>query len=156
ACLRCRPDEISASTQLVERAVHSFVKGNEEIARFTLLAKELGTTPNTLRRAFLQVTGLVPRQFAEALRIKKFKAMLRSGKKITDALYETGYGSSSRVYERSNSQLGMTPATYQKGGKGMKIAYTLAKSPLGKVLVAATKRGISAIYIGDKEDKLVA
>ena len=109
ACLRCRPNEISAAVQLVE-----------------------------------------------ALRIKKFKAMLRAGKNIADALYETGYGSSSRIYERSNSQLGMTPATYQKGGKGMKITYTLAKSPLGKVLVAATERGISAVYLGDKENALIA
>src|SRR5437879_419135 len=96
------------------------------------------------------------RELAEALRIKKFKAMLRSGRNITDALYETGYGSSSRVYERSNAQLGMTPATYRKGGKGMKIGYTVAKSPLGKVLVAATARGVSAVYLGDAESALIA
>ena len=83
------------------------------------------------------------------------ETLLRAGKNITDALYETGYGSSSRVYERSNAQLGMTPATYQKGGKGMKIHYTIAKSALGKVLVAATERGVSAVYLGDAQDKLV-
>ena len=77
-------------------------------------------------------------------RLVRFKKMLREGKSITDALYETGYGSSSRVYERSNAQLGMTPATYQKGGKGMNIGYSIAKSALGKVLVAATDRGVSA------------
>ena len=75
---------------------------------------------------------------------------------ITDALYETGYGSSSRVYERSDAQLGMTPSTYQKGGKGMKIGYTIAKSTLGKVLVAATNRGVSAVYLGDSNARLVA
>jgi AraC family transcriptional regulator of adaptative response/methylated-DNA-[protein]-cysteine methyltransferase len=82
--------------------------------------------------------------------------MLRSGRNITDALYETGYGSSSRVYERSNAQLGMTPATYQKGGKGMKIGYTVAKSTLGRVLVAATERGVSAVYLGDAASALIA
>jgi AraC family transcriptional regulator of adaptative response/methylated-DNA-[protein]-cysteine methyltransferase len=102
------------------------------------------------------VTGLAPRELAEALRIKRFKVLLRSGKSITEALYETGYGSSSRVYERSNAQLGMTPATYRKGGKNMKIGYTVAKSPLGKVLVAATERGVSAVYLGDAESKLIA
>jgi AraC family transcriptional regulator of adaptative response/methylated-DNA-[protein]-cysteine methyltransferase len=81
--------------------------------------------------------------------------MLRAGKSITDALYETGYGSSSRVYEHSNAQLGMTPATYRKGGKGMKIGYSIAKSTIGKVLVAATDRGVSAVYLGDAEAKLV-
>src|SRR5437763_17093563 len=74
---------------------------------------------------------------------------------ITEALYESGYGSSIRVYERINSQLGMTPATYRKGGLGMKLGYTIAKSPLGKVLVAATERGVSAVYLGDDESKLV-
>jgi AraC family transcriptional regulator of adaptative response/methylated-DNA-[protein]-cysteine methyltransferase len=102
------------------------------------------------------VTGLKPRELAEALRIKRFKAMLRAGKSIADALYETGYGSSSRVYERSNAQLGMTPATYRKGGQGMKIGYTIAKSPVGRVLVAATERGVSAVYLGDAENTMIA
>ncbi len=109
----------------------------------------------TLRRAFMQVTGLRPRELAETLRLAKFKKLLRGGSKITDALYETGYGSSSRVYERSNAQLGMTPATYRKGGKDMKIGYSIAKSKLGEVLVAATERGVSAVYLGDSEPKLV-
>src|SRR5712664_3245879 len=156
ACLRCRPNEISGAVALVQRALRHLAKSEEESTRLGGLAKTLGTTQATLRRAFRQVTGLKPRELAEALRIKKFKAMLRSGRNITDALYETGYGSSSRVYERSNAQLGMTPATYRKGGTGMKIGYTIAKSPLGKVLVGATERGVSAVYLGDAESALVA
>jgi AraC family transcriptional regulator of adaptative response/methylated-DNA-[protein]-cysteine methyltransferase len=154
-CLRCKPHETSGAVMLVERAARALAGSNEETLRLLTLAKNLGTTQGTLRRAFQQVTGLAPRDLAEALRIKKFKAMLRTGSKITDALYETGYGSSSRVYERSNAQMGMTPATYQKGGKGMKIGYTVTKSPLGKVLVAATDRGVSAVYLGDAESGLV-
>src|SRR6266568_4390859 len=126
-------------------------ESSEDGVRLGGLARALGTTQGTLRRAFLQVTGLNPRELAQALRIRRFKTMLRAGKSITDALYETGFGSSSRVYERSNAQLGMTPATYRKGGQGMKIGYTIAKSPLGKVLVGATERGISAVYLGDAE-----
>jgi AraC family transcriptional regulator of adaptative response/methylated-DNA-[protein]-cysteine methyltransferase len=141
---------------LVQRAAGHLAESSEETLRLGVLAKTLGTTQATLRRAFLQVTGLKPRELAEALRIKRFKAMLRAGKSITDALYETGYGSSSRVYERSNAQLGMTPATYQKGGQGMRIGYSIAKSPLGKVLVAATERGVSAVYLGDAENRMVA
>jgi AraC family transcriptional regulator of adaptative response/methylated-DNA-[protein]-cysteine methyltransferase len=156
ACLRCRPNEVSGAVALVQRAVRQLAESTEESVRLGALASTLNTTKATLRRAFRQVTGLKPRELAEALRIKKFKAMLRSGKNITDALYETGYGSSSRVYERSNAQLGMTPATYQKGGKGMKIGYTVAKSPLGKVLVAATERGVSAVYLGDAENAMIA
>jgi AraC family transcriptional regulator of adaptative response/methylated-DNA-[protein]-cysteine methyltransferase len=156
ACLRCRPNEIASPVALVQRAADQLAESSEEGVRLGAVAAALGTTQATLRRAFLQVTGLQPRELAEALRIKRFKEMLRAGKSITDALYETGYGSSSRIYERSNAQLGMTPATYRKGGLGMKIGYTIAKSPLGKVLVAATERGVSAVYLGNAENTMIA
>src|SRR6202045_4891822 len=154
-CLRCRPNEVAGPVALVERAARLLAEAGEDGVRFAPLAAKLGTTPATLRRAFLQVTGLRPRELAEALRLARFKKMLRSGKGIADALYETGYGSSSRVYERSNAQLGMTPATYQKGGKNMKMGQAIAKSSLGKILVAATERGVSAVYLGDADNKLV-
>ncbi|HKW61267.1 MAG TPA: bifunctional DNA-binding transcriptional regulator/O6-methylguanine-DNA methyltransferase Ada [Candidatus Acidoferrum sp.] len=155
-CLRCRPNEIPGAVALVQRAADSLGQSSEESLSLRQLARTLGATQSTLRRAFRQVTGLKPREVAEALRLKRFKALMRAGKNITEALYETGYGSSSRVYERSNAQLGMTPATYRKGGLGMKLGYTIAKSALGKVLVAATERGVSAVYLGDEEGKLVA
>src|SRR5271165_3468011 len=170
ACLRCRPNELASAVDLVQRASKILVVGvfgtggaktgdvakpDGEAVRLAEVARELGTSPATLRRAFAQVTGLTPRELAAALRIERFKAMLREGRSITDALYETGYGSSSRVYERSNAQLGMTPGAYQKGGMGMKIGYVIAKSELGKVLVGATDRGVSAVYLGDSEAKLL-
>jgi AraC family transcriptional regulator of adaptative response/methylated-DNA-[protein]-cysteine methyltransferase len=155
-CLRCKPDEVAGSIALVAKATRLLESASDQdVVRFGALAKSLSTTTATLRRAFMQVTGLRPRELAETLRLAKFKKLLRGGSKITDALYETGYGSSSRVYERSNAQLGMTPATYQKGGKNMKIGYSIAKSKLGEVLVAATERGVSAVYLGDSEPKLV-
>jgi AraC family transcriptional regulator of adaptative response/methylated-DNA-[protein]-cysteine methyltransferase len=154
-CLRCKPDEVAGPIALVERATRQWAESREDSVRLGALARSLGSTPATLRRAFLQVTGLRPRELAEALRLARFKKLLRAGRNITDALYETGYGSSSRVYERSNAQLGMTPATYRKGGIDMKIGYSIARSPLGKVLVAATERGVSAVYLGDADAKLV-
>ena len=155
-CLRCRPNEISGPVALVQRAADLLAQSTDENLSLRQLGQTLRVTQSTLRRAFLQATGLKPRELAEALRLKRFKALMRAGKSITHALYETGYGSSSRVYECSNSQLGMTPATYRKGGLGMKLGYTIAKSPLGKVLVAATERGVSAVYLGDHENKLVS
>lgn len=155
-CLRCKPNEKSAALRLVERAARELAQPGEEIVRVESLARKLATTPSALRRAFRQITGLAPRDLADALRLKRFKSLLRAGKNITDALYETGYGSSSRVYERSDAQLGMTPSAYQKGGKGMKLNYTIAKSPLGKVLVAATEKGVSAVYLGGAESTLLA
>lgn len=155
-CRRCRPNEVAEPVALVERASRELAKaGEDEGVRFAALAARLNTTPGTLRRAFLQVTGLRPRDLAAALRVARFKKMLREGKKIAEALYETGYGSTSRVYEKSNAQLGMTPATYRKGGKNMKIGYAIAKSSLGKILVGATERGISAVYLGDADAKLL-
>src|SRR5229473_1482728 len=155
-CRRCRPNEVAGPVALVERASRELANfGEDEGVRFATLAARLGTTPGTLRRAFLQVTGLRPRELAAALRLSRFKKRLREGKGIAEALYETGYGSTSRVYESSNAQLGMTPATYRRGGKDMKIGYAIAKSSLGRVLVAATERGVSAVYLGDAEARLV-
>jgi AraC family transcriptional regulator of adaptative response/methylated-DNA-[protein]-cysteine methyltransferase len=150
-----RASRILAAGILGSREANGNGEANEEAVRLGALARELGVSPATLRRAFAQVTGVTPRELAGALRVERFKAMLREGRSITDALYETGYGSSSRVYERSNAQLGMTPATYQKGGMGMKIGYVIAKSALGKVLVGATERGVSAVYLGDNETRLL-
>ena len=155
-CRRCRPNEVAGPVALVERAARELANfGEDEGLRFAALASRLNTTTGTLRRAFQQVTGLRPRDLAAALRLARFKKMLRDGKAISEALYETGYGSTSRVYESSDAQLGMTPATYRKGGKGMKIGYVIAKSSLGKILVGATERGISAVYLGDAEAKLI-
>jgi AraC family transcriptional regulator, regulatory protein of adaptative response / methylated-DNA-[protein]-cysteine methyltransferase len=154
-CRRCRPNEVAGSVALVENAAQELAQSSEDSVRFSVLAARLGTTAATLRRAFLQTTGLRPRELAAALRLTRFKKMLREGRSIADALYETGYGSTSRVYERSDAQLGMTPATYRKGGKNMKIGYTITKSSLGKILVAGTERGVSAVYLGDADAKLV-
>src|SRR6202035_927374 len=143
-----KPNEKSGALLLVERAARELASGEEDILRVATLAGKLGVTPSALRRALQPVTGLATRELADALRVNRFKSLLRAGKNITDALYETGYGSSSRVYERSDAQLGMPRAAYQKGGKGMKLEYTIAKSPMGKVLVAGTEKGGSAGYLG--------
>jgi AraC family transcriptional regulator of adaptative response/methylated-DNA-[protein]-cysteine methyltransferase len=154
-CRRCKPDEIPAAVRIVQRAAQVLESDLDETVNVGALARLLGVTAEALRRAFRQQTGLTPKELAAALRLKKFKKLLRDGSTITDALYATGYGSASRVYERSDAHLGMTPATYQKGGKGMKIRYTTAKSSLGEVLVAATERGVSAVYLGDAAPKLI-
>lgn len=154
-CLRCKPNEIPEAVRIVKRAAQVLEGDADEPVNVNTLARTLGVRTDVLRRAFRQQTGLTPKELAAALRLKKFKTLLRNGQSITDALYATGYGSASRVYERSDAHLGMTPATYQKGGKGMKIKYTTAKSSLGEVLVAATERGVSAVYLGDSGQKLV-
>src|ERR1700719_1111802 len=145
-CLRCKPNEKSGALRLVECAARELASGEEDILRVATLARKLGVTPSALRRAFQQVTGLAPRDLADALRLNRFKSLLRARKNITDALYETGYGSSSRVYERNAGALRQCCLAYQKPGEGMQLQHTIAKSPMGKVLVAATEKGVSAVY----------
>src|SRR2546426_84757 len=112
------------------------------------LAAQAGLSPHHLQRTFRRVMGISPRQYADALRLRRLKKQLRKGDDVTTALYEAGYGSSSRLYERSDAQLGMTPATYRHGGRGLRIGYTISHCSLGRLLVGATRRGGSACYLG--------
>ena len=114
----------------------------------------LGLSSFHLQRTFKNLMGITPRQYAQSRRAKKFKQGVRAGESVTSAMYDAGYGSSSRLYERATSEFGMTPATYSRGGRGAKISYTIAASPLGRLLVAATEKGICAIRVGDSDEAL--
>jgi AraC family transcriptional regulator of adaptative response/methylated-DNA-[protein]-cysteine methyltransferase len=155
-CRRCRPKDLAAATALVSQAASLFANSSEENVRLESIAAQMNSSPEKLRRAFRTTTGLSPREFAEAARMKQFKRLLRDGQSITEALYACGFGSPSRIYEKTNSHLGMTPAEYKKGAPGMYIEYSITKTSLGHVLVGATERGISAIYLGENDKQLVA
>jgi AraC family transcriptional regulator of adaptative response/methylated-DNA-[protein]-cysteine methyltransferase len=120
------------------------------------LAERTGLSAAHLQRTFRQAMGISPRQYADALRVARLKSELRKGKDVTTALHEVSYGSASRLYEKSDAHLGMTPATYRRGGRGMNLTYTIAPCSLGRVLVAATERGISAVYLGERDAELAA
>ena len=160
ACLRCRPQNAprSAQSELVRRVCREIDAGTDldRPADLRRLAAAAGLSAQYLQRSFRQTMGITPRQYADAIRVARLKSNLRKGTDVTTALYETGYGSPSRLYEKSDAQLGMTPATYRRGGSGMRISYTIADCSLGRVLVAATDRGISAVYLGDKDEPLAA
>jgi AraC family transcriptional regulator, regulatory protein of adaptative response / methylated-DNA-[protein]-cysteine methyltransferase len=166
ACRRCRPRTVRAqdpSTQAVARIcreIESRIFSNADAGsgenRLTLaaLSSTAGISPHQLERAFRRVMGITPRQYADAQRMRHLKSSLRKGDDVTTALYDAGYGSSSRLYERAPSHLGMTPATYRQGGAGMQIHYTIVASPLGRLLVGATSQGISALYLGEADAAL--
>jgi len=97
------------------------------------------------------VLGITPKQYLDSKRVSLLKSQLKEGKPVSYAMYEAGYGSSSRLYEKSSAQLGMTPAVYRKNGDGMKIRFAITDSPLGKLLVAATEIGICSVSLGDSE-----
>jgi AraC family transcriptional regulator of adaptative response/methylated-DNA-[protein]-cysteine methyltransferase len=155
ACRRCRPratqDPKSAWIARVCRLIEA--RAGERI-RLADLGAAAGVSAFHLQRTFKRATGVSPRQYAESLKAKALKAHLKGGRPVAEATYEAGYGSSSRVYEKADRQLGMTPGTYGRGGKGMRLVYGLAQSSLGRVLVAATERGISAVYLGDDDRAL--
>lgn len=154
-CQRCRPKEQDSATALVQQAAAALANSPDESIRLGSLAAQVSSSPAQLRRAFRRTIGLSPKEFEQAFRLARFKKMLRDGSSVTEALYACGYGSSSRLYEKTDAQLGMTPASYRKGGDGMQIGYTVANTSLGKVLVAATERGVSAVYLGEEEKTLV-
>jgi AraC family transcriptional regulator of adaptative response/methylated-DNA-[protein]-cysteine methyltransferase len=158
ACRRCHPRQARSSPQAdLIRRVCSEIEGSADGAvSLRSLAERTGLSASHLQRTFRQAMGITPRQYADTLRVARLKSELRKGKDVTTALHEVSYGSASRLYEKSDAQLGMTPATYRRGGRGMNITYTIAPCSLGRVLVAATERGISAVYLGDRDSDLVA
>jgi AraC family transcriptional regulator of adaptative response/methylated-DNA-[protein]-cysteine methyltransferase len=102
------------------------------------------------------VLGCSPRELADARRLEALRRALKEKRSVTDAIYEAGFGSSSRVYEHASRRLGMTPARYATGGAGENVRYATASSPIGRVLVAATPRGVCAVKLGDSDGKLIA
>src|SRR5881628_2986260 len=151
-CRRCRPGEAAAPDPGVPlvRAVCRLIDAHpDRPASLSALSAQAGVTSHRLLRTFQRVLGISPRQYRDARRVDRFKAELRARGRVSPALYEAGYGSTSRVYERAHAQLGMTPATYSRGAPGTRIAFTVVPCALGRLLVAATARGICRVAIGD-------
>lgn len=151
-CKRCRPQERNADPQvdLVHRACRLIEGNSEETMDLETLGSSLGISSFHLQRTFKNIMGVSPREYSEACRTNRFKSGVKAGKSVTDAMYDAGYGSSSRLYERADAELGMTPATYGRGGAAMKIQYATAKTEFGHLLVAATSRGLCSVTLGDK------
>jgi len=152
ACRRCRPGQVApADPQVatVREACRLIDAHPDRPAGLTTLAAACGTTPHRLLRAFQRVLGVSPRQYRDERRLARFKTQLKEGKNVSPALYDAGYGSTSRVYERAHARFGMTPATYRRGGPGVQIRSVTVPCSLGWLLVAATERGICKISFGD-------
>jgi AraC family transcriptional regulator of adaptative response/methylated-DNA-[protein]-cysteine methyltransferase len=148
ACLRCKPTQISTQAQAVMRA-RQLLDEAEGIMTLADLSKRVGVSPFHLQRLFKRATGLSPREYQSARRMQHIKRGLRKGDDVTTAIYDAGFGSPSRLYEKSSQQLGMTPGTYRRGGVGVTVSYAISPTALGRVLVAATPRGLCAVRFGD-------
>jgi AraC family transcriptional regulator of adaptative response/methylated-DNA-[protein]-cysteine methyltransferase len=157
ACRCCHPRRVQADNpqvELVRRICHAIDEHDEEPVTLNALSTETGVSPHHLQRTFKSVMGITPRQYAESRRLNQFKSKVKEGSSVTEAMYDAGYGSSRGLYEKSSARLGMTPATYGRGGQGMRIIYTIAACPLGRVLVAATERGVCSVALGDSDSEL--
>jgi AraC family transcriptional regulator of adaptative response/methylated-DNA-[protein]-cysteine methyltransferase len=160
ACRRCHPKSAPAGVQRerlarlleeIDRTTRSTADGRTTIEE---LAARAGTSADALRRIFRRELGISPGQYADAKRLQALKKLLRNGASVTEALYDAGYGSSSRLYERAPRQLGMTPLAYRRGGQNVQLRYAVEPCALGHVLVAATARGIAAVCLGDSKREL--
>jgi AraC family transcriptional regulator of adaptative response/methylated-DNA-[protein]-cysteine methyltransferase len=137
--------------ELVEAACRHLDDADDRVPTLHELARTLRASPDSLRGAFRRLLGVTPRQYADARRRERLRRGLAAGRDVTGALFEAGYGSTSRLYESAHHHLGMTPGSYRAGGAGATIAYTVVDSPLGRLLVAATDRGVCMISLGDTD-----
>ena len=156
ACLRCQPQrELEPQAEMAQRACRYIEANPDADLSLAALGREIGVSPYHLQRTFKRLIGVTPRQYALGQRRNQLKSSLKQGETVTNAIYDAGYSPAS-LYTSADAQLGMTPATYRRGGIGMNIAYTIVASPLGRLLVAATERGVSMVSIGDDEARLEA
>ncbi|HTR85705.1 MAG TPA: bifunctional DNA-binding transcriptional regulator/O6-methylguanine-DNA methyltransferase Ada [Reyranella sp.] len=157
-CKRCKPRDWQADVGLskpVARACALFdSEASDTPPSLSEVARSVGLSANALSKRFHAELGLSPRDWLVAKKRERFRKALRDGEKVSEALYGAGYGSPSRVYESSDKALGMTPATYAKGGAGAHIDFTTVDSDYGRVLVAATQKGIAAVFLGDSDRAL--
>ena len=157
ACLRCRPKSFNGNTEADgAKAICRFIEQHlDEPLTLDRLGKAFRQSPFHLQRRFKAVLGITPREYADSCRLRLLKRNLQAGDSVTRAMYDAGYGSSSRLYERTASQLGMTPDKYRRGAIAAAIRYTCADSPLGRMLIAATDRGICSIQFARSDGELL-
>lgn len=149
ACKRCLPDDVARDEVAIEKAL-KLLEG-EEPPMLEALAAAVGYAPHHFHRIFKRATGVTPAQYARALRADRAKDALAAADRVTDAIYDAGYSGPSRFYAETGKRLGMTPSAWRNGGAGATIHWTVAKTSLGEMLVAATEKGICRLSFDEGE-----
>jgi AraC family transcriptional regulator, regulatory protein of adaptative response / methylated-DNA-[protein]-cysteine methyltransferase len=156
ACKRCDPKgERARIAQDVVRDASNFIEASEEIPSLEVLAKRSGYSRFHFLRMFRDHTGLTPRSYAQGVRARRLHASLAGGNRVVDAVADAGFGSESRVYEKTASLLGMTPGAARRGGQGERIRTAFADCPFGRLLVGATDKGVCFIGFAEPDDALM-
>jgi AraC family transcriptional regulator, regulatory protein of adaptative response / methylated-DNA-[protein]-cysteine methyltransferase len=155
ACLRCYPNSLTPAEKSIKAALDYIETHLDQTITLNTLSQVSGLSAHHLQETFKRIVGLSPKVFCDARRIARFKEYLRAGQSISSACYGVGYGSSRALYEKTKKGLGMTPAVYRHGGRGIRISYAITDSALGSVLVAGTEQGLCAVFLGEDDDLLV-
>ena len=155
ACRRCTPLEANPQAQKIEAACRYIDQNLDVTLTLTAISRHVAISPFHFQRLFKRLLGISPRQYQQARRAGKFRQALQSEGRVTDAIYEAGYSSSSRAYESIPARLGMTPSAFQRKGEGVSIRYTVAATDLGRLLIATTDRGACAVRFGDSDAALL-
>jgi AraC family transcriptional regulator, regulatory protein of adaptative response / methylated-DNA-[protein]-cysteine methyltransferase len=154
-CLRCRPLEaFPAELGQIHKLCRYIEAHATEPVTLEQLAEKAGVSRFHLQRTFHAAVGLTPKQYLDACRIESLKKGLKHSKGVTEAVYDAGFGSSSRVYERAERRLGMTPGRCRQGGRGLSITHVTVESPLGLLMIGATDQGICFVQFGESESRL--
>ena len=156
-CRRCRPRGGASRPPAIDRvrkAADFIASRADQALTLGAIASHVGTSPFHLQRTFSQLLGVSPRAYQDALRARRFRGDLRNGKALSAAIYDAGYGSSSRVYEQHPTGRGMTPGHYRRGATGASISFTIVDSALGRLLVAGTDKGLCSVKLGDRDKEL--
>ncbi len=156
-CLRCHPQSLlTPAEESIRNALHYIEVHLDQTIALNALSKVSGLSPHHFREIFKRIVGLSPKAFCDARRIARFKQLLRAGESISSACYQAGFGSSRALYEKTKQGLGMTPATYRRGGAGSQIRYTITDSALGPLLIARVEQRPCAVLLEQDEDALVS
>lgn len=156
-CKRCNPDGLSTEANnavLVAKACR-LIEESEEEPSLEQLAAAIDRSPSYFHRVFKATMGLTPKEYATAHHATKVRQGLASGNSVTEAIYDAGFNSSGRFYEKSTDMLGMTPSQYRAGGANEEIKFAVGQTSLGAILVASSTKGVAAILLGDDPDALV-
>jgi AraC family transcriptional regulator, regulatory protein of adaptative response / methylated-DNA-[protein]-cysteine methyltransferase len=155
ACLRCRPDDVSRDSAAIEAALR-LIETAEEPPSLDRLAAQAGYSPFHFHRLFKRATGVTPAAYARGKRARAMTETLADSRRVTDAIYDSGYSGPGRFYAEARDRLGMTPTSWRDGGRGETIAWATAETSLGTMLVAATERGICRLSFDEGEAELRA
>ncbi|WP_313443460.1 Ada metal-binding domain-containing protein, partial [Novosphingobium sp.] len=154
ACLRCRPNDVSRDEEAVAAALRVLDGDEEKAPGLTELAEAVGYSPTHFQRVFKRSVGLSPSEYLRARRVERAANAMSDGASVTEAIYEAGFGASSRFYEASEGRLGMVPSAWRNGGKGVTIHWAVVPTSLGRMLVAATEKGVCRLSFDEGRDDL--